>query len=319
MPKSPIFIAALVLNYLCVLGPSSAAEYTTRPIILDIDNPDRENVGALEWRGGVEILSEDKNFGGLSGLYIGPDGQHLSAVSDHGHWFNASLRYRDGILVGIDKHSLSRMIGKNGKALKKSKRDAESLATLDGKTMLVSFERRHRIARYSTKKTAPVLLAKPLGYADLANNGGVEAITYLCDGRLLAIAEKNKTRDPHVQGWIMSGDEQASFTYKTTAGFRPTGAATLPNCDIIIVERSFSFIDGIAVRVTLVKPTNFHAGATVNATEIARFDGSVSVDNFEGISARKSKTGETLIYLISDDNYNPLQRTLLMMFALKSQ
>jgi hypothetical protein len=45
----------------------------------------------------------------------------------------------------------------------------------------------------------------------------------------------------------------------------------------------------------------------------------LAVDNFEGISARKTATGKTLIYLVSDDNYNPLQRTLLMMFALTPQ
>jgi hypothetical protein len=257
MPRIPTFITGLVLSCLCLSGAAISAEYTTKPVILDIDNSDRESVGALEWRGGVEILSEDGNFGGLSGLYISPNGQHLSAVSDHGHWFNASLRYRDGMLVGIDKPGFFPMIDKNGNFLTKPDTDAESIATLDGKTMFVSFERRHRISQYSTQRTPSGALAAPAGYANLANNGGVEAITYLCDGRLLAIAEKNKTRDPFVQGWIMSGDEWAFFSHKTTAGFRPTGAATLPNCDIIIVERSFSFINGVAAQITIVKPVDF--------------------------------------------------------------
>jgi hypothetical protein len=40
------------------------------------------------------------------------------------------------------------------------------------------------------------------------------------------------------------------------------------------------------------------------------------VDNFEGIAARRGPKGETLIYLISDNNFRSGQRTLLMMFAL---
>ena len=42
----------------------------------------------------------------------------------------------------------------------------------------------------------------------------------------------------------------------------------------------------------------------------------MTVDNFEGIDVRKGPAGEIFIYLISDDNFNPEQRTLLMMFEL---
>jgi hypothetical protein len=36
----------------------------------------------------------------------------------------------------------------------------------------------------------------------------------------------------------------------------------------------------------------------------------------EGIAARRDAAGRTLIYLLSDDNYSILQRTLLLMFEL---
>ena len=39
----------------------------------------------------------------------------------------------------------------------------------------------------------------------------------------------------------------------------------------------------------------------------------MNVDNFEGMATRQGSTG-TLIYLISDDNRSPVQRTLLMEF-----
>jgi hypothetical protein len=39
-------------------------------------------------------------------------------------------------------------------------------------------------------------------------------------------------------------------------------------------------------------------------------------DNFEGIAVRRSKPDETLIYIVSDDNFHALQRTLLLMFSL---
>ncbi len=43
----------------------------------------------------------------------------------------------------------------------------------------------------------------------------------------------------------------------------------------------------------------------------------LTLDNMEGVAARQSERGETLIYLISDDNFRLLQRTLLMVFALE--
>jgi hypothetical protein len=42
------------------------------------------------------------------------------------------------------------------------------------------------------------------------------------------------------------------------------------------------------------------------------------IDNMEGLSVRKTADGKTLVYAISDDNFNaPLQQTLLMMFELR--
>jgi hypothetical protein len=45
-------------------------------------------------------------------------------------------------------------------------------------------------------------------------------------------------------------------------------------------------------------------------------EGSLTVDNMEGIDAREGPGGETLVYILSDDNDNPLQRTYLPMFEL---
>jgi hypothetical protein len=42
----------------------------------------------------------------------------------------------------------------------------------------------------------------------------------------------------------------------------------------------------------------------------------LNIDNMEGIAAHRSASGETMLTLISDDNYSPLQRTLLKQFAI---
>ena len=42
----------------------------------------------------------------------------------------------------------------------------------------------------------------------------------------------------------------------------------------------------------------------------------LTVDNTEGVAARRDNAGHTLIYLLSDNNYSVSQRTLLLMFKL---
>jgi hypothetical protein len=43
-----------------------------------------------------------------------------------------------------------------------------------------------------------------------------------------------------------------------------------------------------------------------------------NIDNMEGLAVRRGPKGETLLYILSDDNYSPLQRTLLLMFEVKN-
>jgi len=65
--------------------------------------------------------------------------------------------------------------------------------------------------------------------------------------------------------------------------------------------------------------------------EIARFESPLTLDNFEGVEARRDASGRALVYLLSDDNgcakapgsqrsglqRSGMQRTLLLLFALE--
>ncbi|MGH6907588.1 MAG: esterase-like activity of phytase family protein, partial [Aestuariivirga sp.] len=59
--------------------------------------------GPLGWRGGLQLSSPDKTFGGLSGLTLSEDCESLLAVSDTGRWFRATLSYENGKLVGLSQ------------------------------------------------------------------------------------------------------------------------------------------------------------------------------------------------------------------------
>ena len=304
---------------LCVAAMSAtAAEYKITPIALDEQNAERTSVGRLIWRGGFSIAGGDSRFGGLSALHVSPDGQRLLAVTDRGNWVTAALTYRGADLSGMRDISIRPLRDVRGRPLKGRNGDSESLATGDG--LIVSFERQHRLWRY--ERTAggfpglPTPLKTPTGFYKLADNGGIEAMTRLCDGRLLVLAEKNIDQKPGVIGWVQTASGWEPFRYRTKAALRPTGAVTLPDCDIALVERSFSFVSGLDIRLTRLRAAAIRPDALVVADELAHLSDPLSIDNFEGIAARRGKNGETLIYLLSDDNFNSVQRTLLVMFEL---
>jgi len=58
-------------------------------------------------------------------------------------------------------------------------------------------------------------------------------------------------------------------------------------------------------------PKTIRPGGTWKVTEVARLSADLPIDNFEGIAIAPRPDGRLTVWLISDDNYSPLQRTLI--------
>lgn len=282
---------------------------------LDITEPDQHAIGRLRYRGGISLSSEDQRFGGLSALSIAADGRSFLAVSDAGYWVSGGLRYdENGDLSDVTDVFLKPMLRPDGTPLRwGSESDAESMAVMRDQSVVVSFERVHRLWRYSSLDARPQPVKTPPDFARQPANGGVEALTALADDRLLAISEDLETSGG-VKGWLQ--DEHggwSTMTWRTSQGFVPTGAATLPDGDVMVLERRFP---PVGARLRLLPITSLRPESVADGKEVARLEGSTTVDNMEGIAIRQDRTGPILIYVLSDDNFSVLQRTLLMMFEL---
>lgn len=316
-----VMMAGILLAFACPAPPAGSAEIRITPVQMNAENRDLKTIGGLTWRGGFAMSMDNPLFGGLSGLEISPDGRRLLAVTDQGFWLSAELTYSDGDLTGIRNAELTPLLGLDGKPLdSKPWTDAESLAPLSPGSFVVAFERHHRLWRYDgapdPTRARPVAIPVPPAFSKLPANGGIEALTRLCDGSLLAVAERSRTVRGHVDAWLRSGSGWDRLTYPVSDGLRPTAATTLPDCDILIVERSFSFIAGLGIRVVRLPADAIRRDAVLAPREVARMTNSVIIDNFEGISSRRNELGETLVYIVSDDNFSPLQRSLLVMYRL---
>ena len=297
------------------IGKENGVIIEARRVPLDVAAPERDTVGRLRYRGGLAVRSADERFGGLSGLLVRPDGGGITAVSDNGYWIGANLIYdEEGNLADIADATITPMLAPDGRPLRSgSERDAEALARAPGGGVIVAFERAHRLWRYSQPGEVPEPIDGPADLGEQPSNQGVEALTTLADGRLLAISEGLKTQGG-VVGWLRDGDGRWDrLTWASRGGFQPTGATILPDGDVLVLERRWL---PVGARFRRIAATAIAPGAILDGTEIARLEGSLTTDNMEGIDARGAADGRTLVYVVSDDNYGGLQATLLMLFEL---
>jgi hypothetical protein len=314
---------ALALALLVAL-PAAAEPLalSARAVPLHAEDPERARVGALQYRGGLELTSPDARFGGLSGLLVSDDGDRMTAVTDRGYWVTARLLYdAAGRLTGVAEAEIGELRGPGGAHLRgKRERDSESLTRLPDGAIVAAFERNHRLWRYPAGAGPlagqPVPLSAPSALEALHSNSGIEALATLSDGALFALAEgrRGETESP---AYLRRDGAWAELSYRRHGGFRPTGAARLPDGDLLVIERSFNIIDGVAARLRHIAARTIVPGARLDGTAIAVLRPPLTVDNLEGVAARRGAAGETLIYLVSDDNFNPFQRTLLLLFALR--
>ncbi|MEP2827676.1 esterase-like activity of phytase family protein [Parvibaculum sp.] len=326
--------AALPLTAPAARAASENIEVSTSALLWNPENRSEMKTGKLSWAGGIEISSPDDDFGGWSGLAVSSDGAAMLSVSDKGHWLSAILLYDErGRLSGMAEAKIAPMLGLDGKPVSgKLLGDAESLVIAPGATdslmgkAYVGFERAHRIWRYDLEaygaEAKPEQLLTQRHFGRLNNNGGIESLELLPgsspekDRRILAITED--TLDPlgHIKGFIADGHDIAWFGVKAREPYSPTDMAKLPNGDLLLLERRYSPLGGVGMQMRLIRSDALKPGEVIDGEVLVDVGQRYSIDNMEGLAIREDEKGNLYVYVISDDNFNPLQRTLLLMFKL---
>ena len=314
-------LAAAIASPAFATADPVAVRATSVP--LNPQDPRQRSVGRLDYRGGLDLVSDDPRFGGLSSLRVLPDGQRLVAVTDEGWWVCARLVYRDRLLQGVEGVEMGPLLGPDGKVPDgKNARDAESLALLPDGGFVVGFEREHRLLRYPAgtgrPDGVPALYPSPPEIEKAPFNGGIEALVVLRGGALFALTEYWIDED-RVVGWTGGPDAWKRLGLRFERALRPSDGALLPRGDVLILERAYNPQRGIVnVRIRQIDRAAIRPGSALGGRLVAEFAPPLTLDNYEGISAVQDGSGETHVYLVSDNNLNPAeQRTLLLMFALR--
>jgi hypothetical protein len=311
---APVFALAFLLAAAQTSsGAESAAGVPARAFAFPARLDQEPDFGRLELLAGFVLSGGDPRFGGLSGLWVAPDGGRLIALSDRGTlWLAETEHATDGRLAGFAARQALEPGAAPGDP---PESDAESLA-VTGDDLVIGYEGAHRLRRVplAAPSSAAAALSTPPQLSE-PHNVGIEALVGLEGGALLAISEGVRMPSGDRAAWLIEGDRVALLSYVPAAGFAPTGADRLDDT-VYVLERGLS-LGGLLARVVMLDAAQVRPGARLVGRELALLHPPAISENFEGLAVRRTPDGRVLIYLLSDDNFTAFLRTLFLQFVLR--
>lgn len=290
---------------------------------------DRTQFGSLKYLSGIEYTSSNEKLGGISGIRMLDGGRRFLAVSDKGAWFSGQIeRDAAGKIIGILNARIAPLRDTKGKIItSKKKGDAEGLEII-GNRALVSFERSSRIYSYKLDMDKLASTAKSfrptIKRIKLPNNNGLEAIIALEDPgtnelkgiKIAVFSEHSLDSAGNIRGFVSRKKKWKEFSVRAIGKFKITDAARLPDGDILILERQFSVTTGPLIRIRKLQTALIKPGALLEGETLFEADVRYQIDNLEGLSIWVNDLGQTILTIVSDNNFSFLQRNLMLEFEL---
>ncbi|WP_213772053.1 esterase-like activity of phytase family protein [Bradyrhizobium sp. dw_78] len=301
-------------------------EVNARPIP-SFDPRDRSHVrfGSLQYRGGLVLTSRFPGFGGLSGIRLDRKGERFISFSDKGSWFTGRILYQEGEMTGLADVEAAPMLGADGRPITaRGWFDTESIA-LDGSFVYIGLERVNQVLRFDFSKgftrSRGEVVPMPPAVKTLPFNQGLEALVVVpkglpLAGTLIALSERGLDADGNLIAFLVGGPSPGQFSVRRSNAYDISDATLLPSGELLVLERKFSFVAGVGIRIRRIPLQSVAPGALVDGPSIFEADLGDEIDNMEGIDAFITPEGDTVLTLVSDDNFSLIQRTLLLQFTL---
>ena len=155
----------------------------------------------------------------------------------------------------------------------------------------------------------------------MVSNQGIEAVALIRAGRLkgtvVVFSERLKDRNGNLRGWLIGGPSPGTIVIRRIGGFDITDAAGLPDGGLILLERRFRYSEGVKMRIRRIKAADLRPGKLIIGEVLLEATDRLNIDNMEAVAVHRGGKGEVVLTLMSDDNFNMLQRSLIMQFALQ--
>lgn len=241
----------------------------------------------------------------LSGADTARDGS-IVLVSDLGVLFGAEL---DGATGTLTVTSSAPLRLSDGSAPGSALSNAEGLAIMRDGTHAISFEGRHRVAKYTAQGIGISAAALP-GDVATRTNTGAEALAADGADTLWVISELAAGG-----GYDVATLRDGAWAYRGKLmgdpDFSPVGADFAPGGELYVLERSFKYL-GFASRLRRIWDPDVSLEAeTVWQSPRTRHD------NLEAVAVISQTANETTLLLVSDDNDFALQRTEALLLTIK--
>ncbi len=264
----------------------------------------------------------------LSDLAWDEDEQRLYAVSDEGLLYHLKISLIKGKLNSARITYVTPLKDMSGKALKGKYSDSEGLEVINSNNgikgdsqLIVSFEHKPRIAKYATDGSfisavkLPKYLRKKKYYR--SKNKALESVTvHPVYGILTAAEYPLKKYKKNYQSLYSASGKIWHFPASQAINSAVTGLEILANGDVLVLERAYQNpIIPININLRRIKLNQCNKKQECQTETIAHFNGSDGwlLDNFEGLTHFK----DNKYFIVSDDNANPFQKTILVLFEIK--
>lgn len=245
-------------------------------------------------------------------------------MTDRGKWLRARIALAGAGNPVLQAVEMAPMLDTAGAPLRsKYNSDAEAIAAIPARAgrFAVSFERADRIWTYDIGEHG---LSAPAGDPGAAigafpTNHGVEAIVALprsspLGAAIIAFAEG--ASGGVIPGFILGGTRPGRFSIVPHEEFDVTDAALGPDGAIYLLHRYFTVLRGPMMAISRLRPDDIAPGARLTTELLMHANVTHEIDNMEALAAHEGADGNTVLTLMSDNNFNALQRTLLLRFSV---
>lgn len=286
---------------------------------IDLKDRNRRDFGDLTLMGAVRWDLQREDFGGFSGLWVGNDNE-VVALTDKAHWYRAKLIETDqAILYGLEFEKLGRLKGEDGKQLERPFMDSEALTRRKDGSWVISFESENRLMSFDQLNASGKTLPLPIDFTkNMDHNRGIEAFDYDYQGRMVLISEGSILSSPTIAGLVISNDDQSyNFALERSNGFNVTDLAYEQVSDrFFVLERRFSILGGFSMRLRSFSASALSENAVIEPKTHFASTSALYFDNMEGLALRREADGALYAFLISDNNFNQLQNTIIAKFLI---
>lgn len=271
--------------------------------------------GSLRFVRGWRLASPNSFFGGFSALArLGP-GRFL-LLGDNGHWVRLTLG-EGGVEAAVIATLPLPPRNPGSKAFTDS--EAAAVDPASGK-IWVALEGIDQIWRLDPALTHIESQNKSPQLAHWPANRGAEAMARLADGRTVVFSEDADDDDRGREALLFTGDPAARgkrgirFFYDAEGKGQVSDAAPLPDGRLLLVHRSLGLSPLFTTTLGIVDPADITEDGVIRSVTIGTVPEALR-ENYEG-AAVSVADGRTYLWLVSDDNFNSWQRSLLLQFEL---